>query len=125
MRRTSHLLWIDCTAAGLAGATMLVLSGWLSALYALPRSLVVVLGVINLAYGAFSFSLARRDCRPLALIAGLAAANVAWAVSCGIIAGALTDTASVFGLAHLVGEGLFVGGLGALEWRGRERLRTA
>jgi hypothetical protein len=37
----------------------------------------------------------------------------------------LAGTASAFGLAHLVGEGLFVGGLAVLEWRRRERLLTA
>ena len=125
MRWAPRLLWIDCTAAGSAGAAMLLLSGWLSVLYALPRAFVVGLAVVNLAYGAYSLSLARRDRRPIALIVALAAANGVWAVACVGMAAALADTASVFGLAHLVGEGLFVGGLGALEWRGRERLRTA
>jgi hypothetical protein len=124
VRWPARLLRIDCTAAGLAGAAMLALSGWLSALYALPRSFVVALGVVNLAYGAFSFLLARRDQRPLALIRALAAANVAWGAACGVLAVVLAGTASPFGLAHLVGEGLFVGALGALEWRWRERLRA-
>jgi hypothetical protein len=37
----------------------------------------------------------------------------------------LAHSASVFGVAHLAGEGLFVGGLAALEWRERERLRRS
>lgn len=122
MRR---LLWIDCTAAGLAGLAMLALSAWLSALYGLPQSFVIGLGVVNLLYGAFSFSLARRASRPLKLIVALAAANGAWAVVCIALAVAVGGSATLFGLAHLVGEGLFVGGLGALEWRWRDRLRTA
>jgi len=36
-----------------------------------------------------------------------------------------TDSASAFGLAHLIGEGVFVGGLAALEWGHRERLLDA
>jgi hypothetical protein len=44
---------------------------------------------------------------------------------CGLAAVGFAGTASAFGLAHLLGEGLFVGGLAALEWRERERLRCA
>ncbi|PAP76435.1 hypothetical protein [Rubrivirga marina] len=125
MRWPARLLWIDCTAAGLAGAAMLALSGWLSALYALPQSFIVGLAVVNLLYGAFSFSLARRHRRPAGLVVLLALANLAWGVACWGFAVALAGVASPFGLAHLVGEGLFVGGMGALEWRWREQLRTA
>ena len=125
MRWPARLLWIDCTAAGLAGAAMLALSGWLSTLYALPQTFVVGLAVVNLLYGAFSFSLARRDRRPLRLVVLLALANLAWGVACWGLAVALAGTASPFGVAHLVGEGLFVGGLGGLEWRWREQLGTA
>ncbi len=125
MRWPARLLWIDCTVAAAAGAAMLAASGWLSALYALPQSFVVGLAVVNLVYGAFSFSLARRDRRPLRLIVLLAVANLGWGVVCWGLAVALAGTASPFGVAHLVGEGLFVGGLGALEWRWRDQLRTA
>jgi len=38
---------------------------------------------------------------------------------------ALAGGASVFGLAHLLGEGAFVGALATLEWRERERLLRA
>ena len=51
------LLWIDCSAALLAGLAVLSLSGWRGSLYALPRELLVAMGVVNLAYGAFSISL--------------------------------------------------------------------
>jgi hypothetical protein len=119
------LLWIDCGAAFVAGLAVLALAGWLSRLYALPRGLLVVMGGVNLAYGAFSFSLARRARRPPLLIAALVAANTTWALLCGLAAARLVGTASGFGLAHLVGEAIFVGALAALEWNQRERLRTA
>jgi hypothetical protein len=119
------LLWVDCGAALLAGLAVLSLSAWLGRLYALPRELLVAMGMVNLAYGAFSFSLARRAHRPRPLIVLLVVANATWAVLCGIAAVRLAGVASGFGLAHLIGEGLFVGGLAALEWRRRAELVTA
>jgi hypothetical protein len=119
------LLWVDCGAAFIAGVAVLSVAGWLADLYVLPRGLLVTMGAANLGYGAFSFSLARRARRPPSLIVLLVVANGTWALVCGLAAVSLAGTASVFGLAHLVGEGLFVGGLAALEWSQRERLRTA
>jgi hypothetical protein len=125
MRLHRHLLWIDSRAALLAGVGVLALSGWLREVYALPRPLLLVMGVANLAYGTYSGALARRARRPYALLVLLVVANATWAVLCGVAAVALAGTASAFGLAHLVGEGVFVGALAALEWRERERLRHA
>lgn len=119
MRR---LLWIDSSAGLLAGATVLALSGWLSDLYALPRTLLVTMGIANLAYGTYSGTLARRARRPYAMLVALIVANAAWAVLCALAAVRFRATASVFGLTHLIGESVFVGGLAALEWRARETL---
>lgn len=119
------LLWVDCGAALLAGLVLLLLSSWLSQLYALPHGFLMGMGVANLAYGTYSLSLARRARRPRSLLVLLVVANATWAALCGLAAVRLAGTASAFGLAHLVGEGLFVGGLAALEWRRRERLLTA
>ena len=120
-----QLLWVDSAAGVLAGVAVLALSGWLSELYALPRALLVGMGAANVAYGAFSGSLARRSHRPRRLIALLVAANATWAALCGLAAVALSRTASPFGMAHLVAEGMFVGGLAAVEWRARARLVRA
>ena len=125
MRLLRKLLWVDCTAGLLAGVAVLSLSGWLSRLYALPCGLIVAMGVANLAYGTYSWSLARRARRPRPLIVLLVVANATWAVLCGLAAARLAGTASGFGLAHLVGEGLFVGALAALEWSQREQLLVA
>ena len=122
MRWRRHLLWIDCGAALTAGAAVLALSDRLAALYAMPHAVVVGMGLANLAFGAFSGSLARRARRPPALIVVLVAANATWAALCATAALALSGSASGFGLAHLVGEGLFVGGLARLEWSARAQL---
>lgn len=125
MPRFRDLLWVDCCAGLLAGTLVLALSGWLSRLYDLPRGLLVGIALANLAYGTFSFTLARRARRPHALIVVLAAANATWAALCIVAAVHFAGTASVFGMAQLVGEGLLVGGLAALEWRARDRLVVA
>lgn len=119
------LLWFDSRGGLLAGSLLLAGSPWLAELYALPRGLLVGMGVANLAYGTCSGLLARRRRRPYALVVLLVAANATWAALCWLAAARLAGTASAFGIAQLVGEGAVVGGLAALEWRARARLLVA
>jgi len=126
MDRRRHLLWVDGLGAMVAGTTMVVLSSLLSEWYRLPRDLLLLIGWVNLAYASYSLTLARRSRRPQALILLLVLANLTWAVFfCLRWAVVYSETASFFGLAHLVGEALYVGGLGCLEWRWRDVLTTA
>ena len=117
-----NLLWIDGLAALIAGILMLVLSGWLSWLYELPYGLLIFMGCINLAYSCYSLSLARRATRPIQLIWLLVAANSFWAIVCFVLAYHHGADASWFGLAHFIGEGIFVGALAFLEFRWRRML---
>jgi hypothetical protein len=118
----ANLLWIDGTGGLVAGAIVVpshqVLAGW----YGLPVSLVLAIGVANLLYGAAAFTLATRQRRPLALIGALAGANATWAAVCGALVATYAATAGALGVVHLVAEGLYVGGLGVLEWRHRRDL---
>ncbi len=120
-----NLLWVDCIAAALAGVTVLLLSGWLSSLHALPRGLLLFIGAVNLLYASYSFSLAARSRRPRSWINLLVFANLAWTVVCLGLAVVFAGSATPFGIGHLVGEAIFVGGLASLEWRWREQLLTA
>ena len=120
-----NLLWVDCIAGALAGVTVLMLSGWLSSLHGLPRELLLLNGVVNVLYASYSFSLAVRARRPRSLINLLVFANLAWAVVCLWLVGVFAGSATVFGIGHLVGEAVFVGGLAGLEWRWRDQLLTA
>lgn len=115
-------LWVDCIAAAIAGVLVLALSGWLSRLHALPRDLLLFIGVVNLLYACYSFSLARRATRALWQIKLLVYANAGWALACLGIVMAFRSTISPFGILHLVGEAVFVGGLAAVEWHQRARL---
>lgn len=119
------LLWVDCIAAALAGLAVLALSGWLSGLHGLPREFLLFSGAVNLLYGSYSFSLAVRARRPMALINLLVFANLTWAMLCVAFAVMFWGSATVFGLAHLIGEAVFVGGLACLEWSQRDQLLAA
>ena len=119
-----RLLWLDCGAGALVGITVLLFHGWLSDLFQLPVRLVFIMGVANLAYALYSFSLALRQKRPLMLIKLLVLANLVWAVLCFIWFAIFAATASIFGLAQLFLEGLFVGGLALQEWRLRDALSS-
>jgi hypothetical protein len=117
-----RLLWVDCIAGALAGSAMLVLGTWLTGLYALPRGLLLFMGAVNLLYASYSFSLAVRARRPKWSISLLVFANLAWVPVCLGLAVMFRETATLFGLAHLIGEGIFVGGLAMLEWSQRDQL---
>jgi hypothetical protein len=112
------LITVDWIGGIVAGLLVLSLRGWLAELYSLPDHLLLVIGLANLAYGSVSMILAlsRRGER-VPFLRVMAGANVAWAVVCFGLAVVWFGTASVFGMVQLVGEGLYVGVLGILEWR--------
>lgn len=120
-----NLLWVDCIAGALAGAMMLLLSGWLGSLYALPHGLLLFMGAVNVLYASYSFTLATRPRRTMPWIKLLVSANLTWAGICLGLAVAFAGSATLFGIGHLVGEAVFVGGLAGLEWRWREKLLSA
>lgn len=119
---TRHLLWIDCIAATLAGVLVLSLTDAIARLYAMPADWLRLIGLVNLLYACLSGTLALRRRRPLSLIVMLSFANGAWSMICVGIAVAMAGTATSFGIAHLLGEAVFVGSLAVLEWRWRARL---
>ena len=112
-----RLLWLDCTAAAVGGTAMLLLAGLLAPLLGLPRGLIVCNGCVNLAYGAFSFSLARQPSPPLSRVNALVVANFAWAGVCLLGALFFASRGIWLGAAYLLGEAVVVGGLAAIEAR--------
>ena len=125
MRLIPSLLWIDSGAALTVGVLVLSFAPWLSRLYGLPTAVVIGMGIANVAYGLFSFSLAQRQTRPRSLLLLLVILNATWAVLCLIAAVVVATYATRLGLAQLLLESGFVGGLAALEWRHREVLSVA
>ncbi len=111
------LLWFDCAAGGVAGVAMLALSGLLAPLFGVPRALLVTTALVNLAYGAFSFSLARQTEAPRRLVRALIVANFAWTGVCVVLAAFLAGPGSWLGAGFVLAEGLLVGALAAVEAR--------
>lgn len=119
------LLWVDCTAGAIVGGVVIAFSGWLSRLEGLPRDVLLFTGVVNLLYACYSFSLAVRTERKMSLIKLLIFANLAWVPVCVGLAIYFRVQATPLGLAHLLGEAIFVGGLAMLEWKQRDQLLTS
>lgn len=124
MNLAPRLLWIDCTAGASVGVAVMLLHSWLAGWYGLPSDFVWFLGLANFGYGIYSFTLAIRQQRPRLQFAVLVAANLVWAMLCLRWAMQHFGAASLLGLAHLLLEAVFVGGLGLLEWRHRHSLRV-
>lgn len=121
-RPTDNVLWLDCIAGLTVGVATLLLVNWLPDWYGLPFGVIFFVGLANLVYGSFSLFLVNRARRSLSLIRALACANMLWAPVAVSIAIVHADSATVFGLAHLLNEAVFVGILGVLEWRWQEKL---
>ncbi len=119
-----HLLWFDCLAGTSVGLGMLALMPWLSDWYGLPSGLVLFVALANCGAGAYSFSLARKRRREPQLIALLVVGNGTWALICAALFALFLNEARIWGLLHLAGEALFVGGLAMIEWRCRHDLVT-
>jgi hypothetical protein len=118
MIRADRLIWIDGIAGAVVGLLMLSLRGWLTDVYGLPATLLLGIGLANLAYAGVSLTLAqfrRPDWVPYLRV--VAVANIAWSLVCLTLAVDRFDTATIFGQGQLLGEAVFVGGLGILEWR--------
>jgi hypothetical protein len=96
---------------------MLALAGLLAPLFGLPRAVVVFIGLVNLAYGAFSFSLARQPSPARGRVRALVAANLLWVGVCVLTALFFAGAGSWLGASYLLAEGFFVGALATVEAR--------
>ena len=121
MPRLRTLLWIDCIGAAVVGVAMLALSGVLAPVLGVERGVLVMSAIANLAYGTYSFSLARRARSPRRWVRALVIANGAWTVVCAIIVAMIAAPGSWLGVAYFAAEGLYVGALAVAEraalWR--------
>ena len=109
------LLWFDCAAAAIGGTAMLALAGLLAPLFGLSRVVVVFVGLVNLAYGAFSFSLARQPSPARGRVRALVTANLLWVGVCVVMAIYFAGPGSWLGASYMLAEGFFVGLLATVE----------
>ncbi|MBP9113518.1 MAG: hypothetical protein KBF88_11970 [Polyangiaceae bacterium] len=117
----TNLLAFDSIGGLLVGPLVLAFREPLSGLERLPTKLLVATGVANVVYGLYSGQLALRSKRGTGISRAelhlLVVANACWAVFCFVTAFSLRAQASWWGLAHLVGEGIYVGLLAWVERR--------
>ena len=117
-----NILWLDCLGGLSVGAILLVLQQQIARWDGLPSHLVLVLAVANLTYGSFSLLVTLRRQRSANLVPVLAIANMLWFFVCGAIVAYYWPDISLFGIAHVLGEGVYVGCLGYTEWQWRRTL---
>lgn len=96
---------------------MLALSGLLAPLLGIPRTVLVTMALVNLTYGAFSYSLARQPEASRRRVRALVVANFAWTGVCVGLAAFFADPGSWLGAGYILAEALFVGALAAVEAR--------
>ena len=118
------ILWFDGIGGIAAGIIVLSFNPWLSGFYGLPQTFIIFMGIVNLAYGSYSTPLAIRKRRSKRQISVLAAANTVWGLLCFSFLILFMKGITIFGITHLVVEGVYVGGLGCLEWQWMEDLMT-
>jgi hypothetical protein len=94
----------------------------LADLHNLPAGIILFIGCVNIAYGCFSLSITLRRNRSVAIVGALAIANIIWLPVCLVIAGAYLSQITILGGLHVIGEGIYVAGLGVFEWLNRRTL---
>ena len=123
-KNRGRILWVDCIGGLVVGIVVLafcqLISGWQN----LPLATVIVMGAANLAYGGYSLFVTTQKKRPLILVKILAMANMVWLLVCVAIAAMYWRQISLLGIAHVIGEGIYVAGLGFVEWKMKASLAT-
>ena len=108
----------DAVVSGAAALLQLGAAGWLSALLALPRELLVETGAFLVVYAAMLVVIARSPGVWSVLIAIIVAGNVAWAVACVGLLLASTLAPSGLGVAFILLQTVAVLVFAALEYAG-------
>ena len=111
------LIWIDANAALLSGCFVLAFRGQLAPWFNLPERLLFSMCCVSFGYAAYSLRLAMQKSKPVKWLKVLVAANSVWAVLCLVIAVCFSATATIWGIAYLILESLFVATLAVLEWK--------
>jgi hypothetical protein len=115
------ILAFDSIGALIAGTITLLAEPLLTAWYGWPEGLVVLFGCANIGYGCYSgvLSLTMRSGARLPpwTVRLLIFANAAWVVHCFVRVELLIGSISLLGLAHLILEAMWVGGLAYVEAR--------
>lgn len=117
-----NILWIDSLGGLFAGTLVLLLRELVADWHHLPVMTVTFLAAANLVYGSYALTIALRKTRTAHAVAALAIANMCWPLVCTTLLCLNWSIVSWTAIAHLVGEGLYVGALGWIEWKMRNQI---
>jgi len=120
--KNDTILWLDCIGGLLAGVLILFFCRMISDWDNLPLWIVLAFGFANLIYGGYSLWVTTQNPRSMVWIKILALANITWLGICVTIVTVYWNDISIFGTLHKLTEGIYVGSLGYVEWRWREKL---
>lgn len=118
----ANILWIDGIGGLSVGVLVLLLHQWLSNWYGLSPEIMKMMGMTNLVYGCYSSFLAKRCECSLKAIVFLVFANLMWTLVCIFLLISLRERMTMLGQIVVLGEGVYVGLLGSLEWFWRKSL---
>jgi hypothetical protein len=109
------LIRTDARAALVSAIFVLLCKTWLADWLCLPENVLAKMCAVAFCYGAYSSFLHFKNPKPLFLIKILIFANAFWATFCIGIIVYHWATINRFGIAYLLAEAMFVGGLAFLE----------
>jgi len=124
VKASDRILWVDCLGGLAVGLIVFVFCRLISEWQNLPLKVVLLMGAANLIYGCYSLYVTTRKQRPSGLVKLLSIANMVWLLVCSAIVVMYWSQISLFGMAHVIGEGIYVAGLGFVEWKMKESLAT-
>ena len=125
MKVKTNILWIDGIGGLIVGFIVLLISPWFSHWYGVPTNILVFTGVANLLYGSYSTPLANQRYRPEWKINLLIIANFIWTAVCIFLVVRYSDTLTLLGYIHILGEGVYVAVLAYFEWKWKEHFVSA
>ena len=124
-KHCDKLLWLDCLGGISVGGIVLAISKLLSRWQNVPVNVVIAMGIANLLYGSFSLYVTTRKPRRLKQVRTLAVANMFWLIVCLFITIAYRKDLSMIGWLLILGEGVYVAGLGFTQWRWQRELTVS
>jgi hypothetical protein len=117
----NKLLWIDCSAAFVAGLFLFVFKSKLAPFFNLTEDLLTNLMCIAFTFGCYSFYLANQESNSKKMLTILVLGNSFYAVICLGLLLSNYKTANVFGVGYFLFDAFVVGLLAFLEW---EKIQT-
>ncbi|WP_133407543.1 hypothetical protein [Parashewanella tropica] len=122
MKGYNKILWIDGFSAAIAGTLTLILHQFLVTIYGLPKSIILLIAIVNLIYAIYALFLAQNKTRSLLAVTTLVMGNSLWAICCMLIVKThFTDMTNI-GLLVIIAESIYVTGLAFFEWKWRHKL---